>query len=89
MKPFIRHTLERQRLRLHELDALLGAPDAVADRERFRQLSREHAEADAVVQPYLRYLEREAALQHAHSLSLDPDPELAELAELEAAQLQA
>ena len=58
MKPFIRHTLERQRLRLHELDALLGAPDAVADRERFRQLSREHAEADAVVQPYLRYLER-------------------------------
>ncbi|BAO80317.1 protein chain release factor A [Serpentinimonas raichei] len=89
MKPFIRHTLERQRLRLHELDALLGAPDAVSDRERFRQLSREHAEADNVVQPYRRYLECEAALQHALALSADADPELAELAQLEAEQVQA
>ncbi|MDD2536776.1 MAG: hypothetical protein PHW78_09590 [Macromonas bipunctata] len=54
MKPFIRDTLERQRLRLHELDALLSAPDATGDMERFRQLTREHADTDAVVQPYLR-----------------------------------
>ena len=40
MKPFLRDTLERQRLRLHELDALLSAPDATGDMARFRQLTR-------------------------------------------------
>ena len=45
MKPFVRHTLQRQSARLHELDALLSAPDVVNDMERFRALSREHADA--------------------------------------------
>ena len=39
MKPFVRDTLLRQRARLHELDALLSAPDVVNDMARFRQLS--------------------------------------------------
>jgi len=88
MKPFIRDTLERQRLRLHELDALLSAPDAVDDRERFRQLTREHADADAVVQPYLRYLQREADLAEARALAADSDAEMAALAEDEIAAAQ-
>ena len=67
MKPFIRATLERQRLRLHELDALLSAPDATADLERFRKLTREHAEADAVVRPWLRHQQREAELAEARA----------------------
>ena len=79
MKPFVLETLERQRLRLHELDALLSAPDAVADMERFRQLTREHAETDAVVQPYLRYLQRQTDLQEARAMALDTDTELAAL----------
>ena len=41
MKPFVRDTLLRQKARLHELDALLSAPDVVSDLERFRTLSRE------------------------------------------------
>ena len=45
MKPFIRQTLERHRQRLHELDALLSAVDVVADMDRFRRLTREHADA--------------------------------------------
>ena len=47
MKPFVRDTLLRQRARPHELDALLAAPDVVDDLQRFRKLSREHAEASA------------------------------------------
>ena len=43
MKPFVRDTLLRQRARLHELDALLSAPDVVDNMERFKTLSREHA----------------------------------------------
>ncbi len=89
MKPFIRDTLERQRLRLHELDALLSAPDAVDDRDRFRQLTREHAETDAVVQPYLRYLQREADLADARALAADHDAEMAALAEDEIAAAEA
>ena len=89
MKPFIRDTLERQRLRLHELDALLSAPDAVEDRERLRQLTREHADTDAVVQPYLRFLQREADLSEARALAADSDAEMTALAEDEIAAAEA
>ncbi|NIC40262.1 peptide chain release factor 1 [Aquabacterium sp. A08] len=89
MKPFVRDTLERQRLRLHELDALLSAPDATGDMERFRQLTREHADTDAVVQPFLQYLAHETALREAQVMAADADPELAALAQEEIASAQA
>jgi peptide chain release factor 1 len=89
MKAFVLETLERQRQRLHELDALLSAPDVVSDMERFRQLTREHADTDAVVQPYLRYLQRQADLQEALALALDTDLELAALGQDEANAAQA
>ena len=85
MKAFIRETLERQRLRLHELDALLSAPDAVQDMDRFRQLTREHADTDAVVQPYLQYLQREADLADAQAMATDHDADMAAMATEEVA----
>jgi peptide chain release factor 1 len=84
MKPFVLETLERQRLRLHELDALLSAPDAVDNLERFRLLTREHADTDAVVRPYLRYLDCQTTLREATAMASDSDPELAALAAEEA-----
>ncbi|TSE25344.1 peptide chain release factor 1 [Tepidimonas aquatica] len=93
MKAFVRHTLEQRRLRLHELDAQLAAPDVVADLVRFRQLSREHAELDALVQPYQRYLQREAdwraALQLHDEAIASGDADLAALAHDEAQAAQA
>lgn len=88
MKPFIKDTLERQRLRLHELDALLSDPGAVHDMNRFRLLTREHADTDAVVQPYVRYLQRQADLDDAHALLQDADPDMAAMAqdEIDSAQ---
>jgi peptide chain release factor 1 len=65
MKPFVRDTLLRQRARLHELDALLSAPDVVDNMERFKTLSREHADASTVVEVFNRYLQREADLASA------------------------
>ncbi|MCX7742115.1 MAG: peptide chain release factor 1, partial [Tepidimonas sp.] len=94
MKAFIRQTLEQRRRRLHELDAQLAAPDATADLARFQALSREHAETDALVQPYLRYLQREAdwqaALQLRDEAIAQGDEALAALAldEIEAAQTE-
>ena len=73
MKPFVRDTLLRQRARLHELDALLAAPDVVDSMERFRALSREHAEAGSLVEVFNRYLQREADLTSAQGMLADPE----------------
>ena len=86
MKSFVRDTLLRQRARLHELDALLSAPDVVDDMERFRALSREHAEASSVVEVFNRYLQREADAASAKDMLGDAD--MAEMAreEIEGAE---
>jgi len=81
MKPFVRDTLMRQRARLHELDALLAAPDVVDSMDRFRALSREHAEVGTVVEVFNRYLQREA--DQASATGLLQDPDMAEMAEEE------
>ena len=81
MKPFVHDTLMRQRVRLHELDALLSAPDVVDNMDRFRTLSREHADASLIVDVFNRYLQREADLASAEGMLQDPD--LAEMAEEE------
>ncbi|MFC7459292.1 peptide chain release factor 1 [Hydrogenophaga defluvii] len=89
MKPFLRDTLERQRLRLHELDALLSAPDATGDMARFRQLTREHAETDALVQVYLRHQQRTRDLAAAQAMAQDADVDMAAMAAVEIDSAQA
>jgi peptide chain release factor 1 len=81
MKPFVRDTLLRQRARLYELDALLASPDVVDSMERFRALSREHAEAGSLVDVFNRYLQREA--DRASAQEMLPDPEMAAMAQEE------
>jgi peptide chain release factor 1 len=81
MKPFVRDTLLRQKARLHELDALLSAPDVVSDLERFRTLSREHADASMIVEAFNRHEQRAADLAAAQEMLADPD--MAEMAQEE------
>jgi peptide chain release factor 1 len=81
MKPFVRDTLLRQRARLHELDALLSAPDVVDHMERFRNLSREHADATVIVEVFNRHEQREGDLAAAQAMLDDPD--MAEMAQEE------
>ena len=85
MKPFLRQTLDRQLLRLHELDALLSASDVVSDLNRFRSLTREHAEASLVAEQYNRLTSREADLASAQSMLAEAknEPEMAAMAEEE------
>ncbi len=87
MKPFLRQTLERQILRLQELDALLSASDVVSDMERFRKLTREHAEASVVAQQYQRLTGREADLAQAQAMLNEAEqsgePDMVEMAEEE------
>ncbi|MBT9464467.1 peptide chain release factor 1 [Hydrogenophaga sp.] len=86
MKPFVRDTLLRQRARLHELDALLSAPDVVDNMERFKTLSREHADASTVVEVFNRYLQREADLASATEMLADADMVDMAREEIDAAQ---
>ena len=83
MKPFLRQTLDRQLLRLQELDALLSASDVVSDMGRFRSLTREHAEASLITEQYQRLTQRETDLAEAQALLADAgsDPDMSAMAE--------
>jgi peptide chain release factor 1 len=86
MKPFLRQTLERQILRLQELDALLSASDVVSDMDRFRMLTREHSEASLIAGHYKQLTAREADLASAEGMlnELANEPDMAAMARDEA-----
>ncbi len=67
--------------RADELDALLAAPDCTADLQRFRNMTRELAELQAVVGLYVQYKTKTEDLSQAESLLSDPD--MKELAQQE------
>jgi peptide chain release factor 1 len=86
MKDSFRQQLQRLALRLNELDALLADPGVAGDMKRFRELSREHAEAAGLVDRFRRYEQRERDLAAAHELRADA--EMAEMADEEIAAAQ-
>jgi len=87
MKDALRQQLDRALQRLQELDAVLAAPDVVADMTRFRDLTREHSEVSALAERYRRYLQREVDLAGAREMLADP--EMAEMAFEEVGQAEA
>ncbi|MFT3664361.1 peptide chain release factor 1 [Piscinibacter sp.] len=86
MKDAFRQQFERLALRLAELDATLADPRVGADMKRFRELTREHAEAASLVERFRRYEQRERDLAAANELLADP--EMAEMAQQEIAEAQ-
>ncbi len=81
MKDSLRQQLERLSMRLHELDATLSDPQVAGDMQRYRSLSREHAEVAGVVKHFQQFQQRERDLAAARELLADPD--MAALAEEE------
>jgi peptide chain release factor 1 len=86
VKPFLRQQLERFPVRLQELDFHLSQPEVVNDMERFRELTREHAEVTEVHGVYQRFLQREQDLVQAREMV--DDPEMAEMAKEEMATIE-
>src|SRR3569833_2460397 len=78
MKDFLRQQLERYPIRLKELDFFLQQPEVVQDMERYRALTREHAEVSEVAGVFERFLQAERDLAQAREMV--EDPELAEMA---------
>ncbi len=73
MKPFLRQQLERYPVRLQELEFFLQQPEMASDMERFRSLTREHAEVSEIAGLYLHFRQREDALGQAREMLDDPD----------------
>nr|WP_238344388.1 peptide chain release factor 1 [Ramlibacter lithotrophicus] len=68
------------------MDFFLQQPEVVQDMERFRALTREHAEVSEVANLYLRYRQREGDLAQAREMQ--DDPEMAGMAAEEIAALE-
>jgi len=70
VKPTLRAKLDVMVARLEELNRLLASPEATRDMERFRSLSREHAELTTVVGLFGRWREAEGDAEAAQELAL-------------------
>lgn len=92
MHASLRHQLERQAARLQELDAILSSGEVAADVQRYKALSKEHAELSGQVARFHRYLKIEADAAAAHEMLAEPgiDADMAALAQadIEAAELE-
>ncbi|HZM33226.1 MAG TPA: peptide chain release factor 1 [Burkholderiales bacterium] len=73
MKASLRAKLDSMVARLEELNRLLASPAATKDMERFRSLSREHAEASSVVSLFQSFLQAEGDAEAARELALNEE----------------
>ena len=85
MKDSIRRKLDGLRERFEELEGLLSDADVIADQAQFRELSREYAEIEGVVQTYGRFLAVDGDLREAEEMRRDADPDIRAMAEEEIA----
>ena len=85
MKPSLLAKLDDLADRHEEVAALLGDAATLADQDRFRSLSREYAELEAVVKRYGAYRSAVGDREEAEAMLDDSDPEMRALAEDEAA----
>ncbi len=83
MKPSIRGRLEQLVDRFEEVSALLGDATVINDQKRFRELSREFAEIEPVVQCFQAWRRNLDDLETAEELAREGDAEMREMAEEE------
>ncbi|AOY01470.1 peptide chain release factor 1 [Jeongeupia sp. USM3] len=83
MKPSIQTKLSQLCDRLEEVGALLASEDATRDMDRYRKLTREHAELEPVVALFNAFRATEADIAAAEDMLSDPD--MKEMAEDEIA----
>jgi peptide chain release factor 1 len=81
MKASLLAKLDQLVERHEEVGHLLGSADVIADQDRFRALSREYAELEAIAVTYQRYRKVVADSAASAELLRDADPELRALAQ--------
>jgi peptide chain release factor 1 len=73
MKSSLRFKIEQLARRLDELGAMLSAEDATRDLDRYRALTKEHAELEPVVARFREYLGAEGDIAAAEDMARDPE----------------
>ena len=83
MKASLLTKLDHLSERYEEIGHLLSDADVISDQNRFRGLSREYAELEAVTQVYGQYCQVEEGMEQARDLLKDSDAEMREMAQEE------
>jgi peptide chain release factor 1 len=88
MKDSIRLKLESVRDRFEEIAGLLADPDVIADQDKFRNLSKEYARVEPVVQSFQRYEGILDDIADAEEMAGDADEEVRQMGQEELAGLE-
>ena len=88
MKDSIRLKLETVRDRFEEIAGLLADPDVIGDQNQFRDLSKEYARVEPVVQSFQRYEGILGDIAAAEEMANDDDAEVREMGQEELAGLE-
>jgi len=88
MKESIRFKLESVRDRFEEIAGLLADPDVIADQNQFRNLSKEYARVEPVVQSFQQYEGILDDIAAAEEMANDTDAEIREMGQEELAGLE-
>ncbi len=88
MKQSLLNKLGNLTERLQELDALLADPSVISDQNRFRELSKEHAEVRPVVDCFNDYIANQENISSSREMLKDNDKEIRELAADELKQIE-
>ena len=89
LSPFLRTQLDRQTLRLAEIDAALADPQVSSRLATLKSLNREHARVSALTDRWQRYTQRERDLAEARAMLAEGDAQDADLAEMAAEEAAA
>ena len=79
MKASLREKLQNLSDRYEEVGHLLSSQEVIAEQDRFRNLSKEYSELEAVVQAWAAYEQAERDRAEAESLAADDDPDMREM----------
>lgn len=79
MKGSIQNKLETTRERFEELAGLLSDPDVIGNQNRFRDLSREYARLEPVVDLFRQYEKMTADIAAAEEMANDSDSEIRQM----------
>jgi len=83
MKPSIQSRLEELNERFEEVNALLSDQGTIANQDKFRDLSKEFAEIEPIVQCFKAWQQSRADMSEATELARDGDADMRAMAEEE------
>ncbi|MFT7258390.1 MAG: peptide chain release factor 1 [Glaciecola sp.] len=83
MKQSVVHKLESLVERFEEVQALLGDPSVIGNQDKFRNLSKEYSQLEAVVNQFGSYQTAQKDVESALEMLQESDPEIKEMAQEE------